>query len=254
LEKVEEQNSKDNQENFRLNKFLSQSGVASRRASDELIAQGRVQVNGEVVRELGVRVDPRKDKVTVDGQLVRLPETHTYILLNKPKDTITTVKDEQGRHTVMDLIPSSGRLYPVGRLDRNSTGVLLLTNDGELAHRLMHPKFTVEKAYFVRLDKPLQENDRKKLLRGVRIDRRPARAEKITFIEHSKRTEVGVVLHEGRNRQIRKMFETLQYKVKALDRVTYGGLTCQNLNRGAWRYLSKKEVLSLKSLVKLQQK
>lgn len=248
---MEEQNRKDNQENFRLNKFLSQSGVASRRTSDELITQGRVQVNGQVVKQLGVRIDPKKDKVTVDGQPVRLPETCTYVLLNKPKDTITTVKDEQGRHTVMDLVPLAGRLYPVGRLDRKSTGVLLLTNDGELAHRLMHPRFTVEKAYFVRLNKPLHENDRKKLLRGVRIDRRPARAEQVTFIENSKRTEVGVVLHEGRNRQIRKMFEALEYEVKALDRVVYGGITCQGLNRGAWRYLSKKEVASLKSLVKL---
>ncbi len=248
---MEEQNRKDNQENFRLNKFLSQSGVASRRTSDELITQGRVQVNGQVVKQLGVRIDPNKDKVTVDGQPVRLPESYAYVLLNKPKDTITTVKDEQGRHTVMDLVPLAGRLYPVGRLDRNSTGVLLLTNDGELAHRLMHPRSGVEKAYYVRLNKPLHENDRKKLLRGVRIDRRPARAEEVTIIEKSKRIEVGVVLHEGRNRQIRKMFEALAYEVKALDRVAYGGITCQGLNRGAWRYLSKKEVAALKSLVKL---
>lgn len=252
MEKVEKQNSNNNQENFRLNKFLSHCGVASRRTADELIEQGRVEINGRVVTELGTRIDPEKDTVAVDGEKIRLPEKYTYVVLNKPKDTITTVKDERGRQTVIDLVPVRGRFYPVGRLDRNSTGVLILTNDGELAHRLMHPRFEVEKAYFVRLDKSLDEKDRMKLLRGVKIGRKPAKAEEVTLIEKSKRTEVGVVLHEGRNRQIRKMFELLDYDVKALDRVAYAGLTCQGMKRGDWRHLTKKEVAELKAMVKLK--
>jgi len=251
MEKVEKQNSKDNQKDIRLNKFLSHSGVASRRNADEIITQGRVAINGTVVTELGTRIDPDKDTITVDGEAVRLPSKYTYVLLNKPKDTITTVKDERGRKTVIDIVPLRGRFYPVGRLDRNSTGVLIITNDGELAHRLMHPRFEVEKAYFVRLDKPLDENDRKKLLRGIKIDRKAVKAEEITLIEKSKRTEVGVVLHEGRNRQIRKMFEALEYDVKALDRVAYASLTCEGMKRGDWRHLTKNEVAGLKALVKL---
>ncbi len=248
---MEKQNSKDSQENFRLNKYLSHCGVASRRAADELIAQGRVQINGKVVTELGISVDPQKHTIAVDGEVIRLPDKYTYVLLNKPKNTITTVKDERGRQTVMDLLPLRGRFYPVGRLDRNSTGALILTNDGELAHRLMHPRFEIEKAYFVRLDKPLVEKDRMKLLRGVKIDRKPARVEEVSFVEKSKRTEIGVVLHEGRNRQIRKMFEALDYDVKTLDRVAYANLTCEGMKRGEWRHLTKKEVSGLKSLVKL---
>lgn len=248
---MEKQDSKNNQKDVRLNKFLSHCGVASRRNADEIIEQGRVEINGNVVTELGTRVDPETDTVAVDGEVVRLPEKYTYVLLNKPKDTITTVKDERGRKTVMDVVSLRGRYYPVGRLDRNSTGAIIITNDGELAHRLMHPRFEVEKAYYVRLDKPLDEKDRMKLLRGVTIDRKPAKAEEITLIEKTKRTEVGVVLHEGRNRQIRKMFEVLEYDVKALDRVAYAGLTCQGMKRGEWRHLTKKEVAGLKSLVKL---
>ncbi len=248
---MEKQSSKDSKEDFRLNKFLSHCGVASRRAADELIVQGRVQINGKAVTELGTRVDPQKDKIAVDGEVVQLPDKYTYVILNKPKDTITTVKDERGRRTVMDLLPLRGRFYPVGRLDRNSTGALILTNDGELAHRLMHPRFEVEKAYYVRLDKALEEKDRMKLLRGIKIDRRPAKVEEISYIEKSRRTEVGVVLHEGRNRQIRKMFEALHYDVVALDRVAYAHLTCEGLKRGEWRHLTKKEVSGLRSLVKL---
>ncbi len=248
---MEKQNNRNNQEDFRLNKFLSHCGVASRRTADELIEQGRVEINGNVVTELGTRINPEKDTVAVDGETIRLPDKYTYVLLNKPKDTITTVKDDRGRHTVMDLVPLRGRFYPVGRLDRNSTGVLVLTNDGELAHRLMHPRFEVEKAYFVRLSKPLDEKDRMKLLRGVRIDRKPAKAEEVTLVENTKRTGVGVVLHEGRNRQVRKMFEALDYDVRALDRVVYAGLTCEGMQRGEWRHLTKKEVAELKTLVKL---
>lgn len=251
MEKVEKQDRNDHQEDIRLNKFLSHCGVASRRTADEMIGQGRVEVNGTVVTELGTRIDPGKDTVAVDGEKIRLPDKYTYVLLNKPKDTITTVKDDRGRQTVLDLVPLRGRLYPVGRLDRNSTGVLILTNDGELAHRLMHPRFEVEKAYFVRLNKPLNEKDRMKLLRGVKIDRKPAKAEEVTLVQNTKRTGVGIVLHEGRNRQVRKMFETLDYDVKALDRVVYAGLTCEGMQRGEWRHLTKKEVAELKSFVRL---
>lgn len=252
MEKVEKQNRKDHQEDIRLNKFLAHCGVASRRTADELIQQGRVELNGSVVTELGIRIDPRKDTVAVDGEIVRLPEKYTYILLNKPKDTITTVSDERERRTVMDLVPLRGRLFPVGRLDRNTTGALLLTNDGELAHCLMHPRYQVAKAYIVRLDKPLSEKDRFQLLRGVRIDRKPAKAEEVTVIGNSRHREVGVVLHEGRNRQIRKMFAVLGYAVISLDRVLYAGLSCEGLKRGEWRHLTRQEVEHLRSLLQLK--
>jgi 23S rRNA pseudouridine2605 synthase len=245
---MEKQNSKNNKKDFRLNKYLSRCGVASRRTADELIGQGRVAVNGTTVTELGVRIDSVNDRVTVDGEAVRPPDRFVYVLLNKPKDYITTVSDERGRKTVMDLVPLRTRLYPVGRLDRHSTGVLLLTNDGDLAHRLMHPRYRVEKAYVARLDRPLQESDRKKLLQGVMIDWKPAKVVEATPVEGTRRLQVGIVLHEGRNRQVRRMFEALDYEVAALDRVVYAGLTCAGVDRGGWRHLTKREVEDLKAL------
>jgi pseudouridine synthase len=252
MEKMEKQISDVHKEDFRLNKYLAHCGVASRRTADELIRQGRVQINGKTVTELGTKIHPDTDTVTVDGERIRLPEKHTYILLNKPKDCITTASDERGRRTVLDLVPDSVRFFPVGRLDRNTTGVLLLTNDGDLAHRLMHPRYGVEKAYIARLDKPLEEKDRKRLLRGVRIEGKPAKAEEVTVIEGSKRREIGIVLHEGRNKQVHRMFEAIRYDVKSLDRVAYAGLTHAGLQKGEWRYLTKREVAALRTLARFE--
>lgn len=248
MEEVEEQNSSVNKENIRLNKFIAQGGVASRRKADELIAEGRVQINGRVVKELGTAVNPARDKVYVDGERIIPSETFVYYLLNKPKDTITTVSDERGRRTVMDLLPARRRCFPVGRLDRNTTGVLLITDDGELAHRMMHPRYKVAKSYVLRLDQGLEESDRKALLRGVVIDGKPAKALEVVILGNSRRREVGILLHEGRNRQIRKMVEFLGYKAQALDRVEYAGLTATGLRRGEWRKLSRAEIRRLREM------
>jgi 23S rRNA pseudouridine2605 synthase len=252
MEKVEDQNSSVHKENIRLNRYLALCGVTSRRKAEELIRQGRVQINGRVVTELATTVDPLRDKVFVDSHKVQVAESFIYILLHKPKDYITTVSDERGRKTVMDLLPGIGRCYPVGRLDRNTTGVLLVTNDGELAHRLMHPRYKVAKSYLVKIDQPLDESDRKSLLRGVMLDGRPAGALDVVLLEHSRGREVGVTIREGRNRQVRRMFDVLGYTVKALERVEYAGITAKGLKRGEWRYLSKREIKTLKELVQLQ--
>jgi 23S rRNA pseudouridine2605 synthase len=252
MEKVEKQNSSVHQENIRLNRFLALGGVASRRKADDLIRQGRVQINGRVVTELATTVDTGRDKIFVDGHRVQIPDSFVYILLHKPKDYITTVSDERGRKTVMDLLPGIRRCYPVGRLDRNTTGVLLITDDGELANRLMHPRYKIAKSYLVKLEKPVGEPDRKSLLRGVMLDGKPAKAFDVVPIEYSKGRELRIVIREGRNRQVRRMFEVLGHSVKALERIEYGNLTVHGLRRGEWRYLNKHEVRALKDLVKLQ--
>ncbi|CUU06694.1 ribosomal large subunit pseudouridine synthase B [Candidatus Kryptobacter tengchongensis] len=237
---------------IRLNKYLAMCGIASRRKADELIQQGRVAVNGEVITQLGIKIDPRKDKVTVDGKPVKPEEKFVYIVLNKPKDCITTVKDEKGRRTVLDLVKVKQRIFPVGRLDRNTTGVLLLTNDGELAYRLMHPKFKIEKAYKVEIDKPIKPEDIEKLKRGIMLDGRKTEACDIYILPDSDRKELGITIHEGRYRQIRRMFERLGYKVRKLHRVSFGGITVSGMKRGEWRYLTEKEIRKLKKLVGLE--
>jgi len=237
---------------IRLNKYLAMCGIASRRKADELIQQGRVAVNGEVITQLGIKIDPRKDKVTVDGKPVKPEEKFVYIVLNKPKDCITTVKDEKGRRTVLDLVKVKQRIFPVGRLDRNTTGVLLLTNDGELAYRLMHPKYKVEKAYKVEIDKPIKPEDIEKLKRGIMLDGRKTEACDIYILPDSDRKELGITIHEGRYRQIRRMFERLGYKVRKLHRVSFGGITVSGMKRGEWRYLTEKEIRKLKKLVGLE--
>ncbi|CUS82013.1 pseudouridine synthase [Candidatus Kryptobacter tengchongensis] len=237
---------------IRLNKYLAMCGIASRRKADELIQQGRVAVNGEVITQLGIKIDPRKDKVTVDGKPVKPEEKLVYIVLNKPKDCITTVKDEKGRRTVLDLVKVKQRIFPVGRLDRNTTGVLLLTNDGELAYRLMHPKYKIEKAYKVEIDKPIKPEDIEKLKRGIMLDGRKTEACDIYILPDSDRKELGITIHEGRYRQIRRMFERLGYKVRKLHRVSFGGITVSGMKRGEWRYLTEKEIRKLKKLVGLE--
>ncbi len=233
---------------LRLNRFLAEAGVASRRKADELITSGVVAVNGNTVRVLGTRVNPQTDVVTVKGRAVTIDSQLVYILLNKPKDYITTNSDERGRHTVMELVPSQHRLYPVGRLDRNTTGALLLTNDGDLTHKLMHPRFHVRKSYLVRLGKKLMSKDLLALKKGVRLEDGVATPEDVTVFDPPTNLNIGIILTEGRNRQVRRMFEALGYDVKKLDRVEYAGLTTDNLRRGQWRYLDEGEVKRLRKL------
>ena len=237
----------------RLNKFLARAGVAARRDADAIIAAGRVTVGGAVVTEMGVKVSPR-DRVEVDGRPVGLADL-VYVLLNKPTDTITTVTDDRGRQTVMDLVSlpeeEKSALFPVGRLDRQTTGALLLTTDGEVAHRLMHPSYGAVKLYRVTLDAPISEADLEKLRRGVDLDDGPARADHAAFVGAG-RSEIGLQLHEGRNRQVRRMVEALGRRVVALDRVGYAGLELGGLRRGRWRRLEPHEVNRLRRSVKLK--
>ncbi|HRO39109.1 MAG TPA: pseudouridine synthase [Flavobacteriales bacterium] len=231
----------------RLNKYLAHAGVGSRRECDQLIASGAVTVNGKVVTELGTQVKP-DDVVHFGGQKLRM-EHKRYVLLNKPKDTITTTDDPRERHTVMSLIAKAGpeRLYPVGRLDRNTTGVLLLTNDGELAKKLTHPSHGAQKLYHATLDRALTVEELHKLVEGVMLDDGPAQADEASFVGDSKR-EVGLLVHMGRNRVVRRMFSALGAEVVKLDRVMFAGLTKKDLPRGHWRHLEEKEVTWLKQL------
>ncbi len=236
---------------IRINKYLSSSGVASRRKADELISAGRVKINGQVVKELGTKINPRKDKVLVDGKGVRL-ETHlVYILLNKPKDAVTTSRDEKGRRSVLDLVKVRERVYPVGRLDRNTTGALLLTNDGELANRLMHPRHLVLKVYKATLDRPIRERELAKLKKGVMIDGSVTVPDELYVLPESGATEIGIAVHEGKHHLIKRIFESLEIRVLQLDRYSYAGLNHHGLQRGEWRNLSKKEIAALRKLVEL---
>lgn len=248
METVQREDSRLPQKGIRLNKFLALAGIGSRRSNDELILSGVVKVNGRVVQELGVRIDPRRDRVTVRGNPVYLTEKQVYLVLNKPKDTITTVSDERGRPTVMDYVHVKERVYPVGRLDRNSTGVLLLTNDGELANALMHPKHGIERIYHVRLDRGISDEDFRKLRQGVRLEDGLAKPKAVEVVPKTKRTELWIALQEGRNREVRRIVEALGYDVKRLDRVSFGGITTAGLPRGKWRKLTANEVEHLKSI------
>lgn len=251
-EKKAQNKAESKNELIRLNKYLAMCGVASRRKADELIQQGRVTVNGQVITQLGTKINPTKDKVTIDGKPVKPQERLVYIVLNKPKDCITTVRDEKGRRTVLDLVKVKERIFPVGRLDRNTTGVLLLTNDGELAYRLMHPKYKVEKAYKVAIDKPIKPEDIQKLKQGIMLDGRKTEACDVYILPNSENKELGITIREGRYRQIRRMFERLGYKVRKLHRVSFGGITVSGMKRGEWRYLTEKEIKKLKRLVGLE--
>ncbi|MDP2631098.1 MAG: pseudouridine synthase [Candidatus Uhrbacteria bacterium] len=225
----------------RINKFLADRGIASRRAIDELIAQKRIAVNGAILEQPGVKVS-ETDVVTVDGkQIEEKMHTHEYVLFNKPADCITTASDTHGRKTVLDYVKIDVRVFPVGRLDKNTTGVLLLTNDGDLANMLMHPRYSVEKVYRVGLDKLFTERDRKRFEGGIMLDDKKTAPCKAQYFHNEKR-DIFVTLHEGRNRQIRRMFNALGYAVEKLDRTSYAGLTAGRLKRGEWRYLTKKEV------------
>ena len=232
----------DPNEPIRLNKFLANAGVCSRREADEFITAGVVSVNGEVVTELGTKIK-RADVVKFHDETVSI-ERKVYVLLNKPKDCVTTSDDPPARLPVMDLVKGacSERIYPVGRLDRNTTGVLLLTNDGDLASKLTHPKFLKKKIYHVYLDKNLTKADMDQIAAGVELEDGEIHADAISYADDIKRDQVGIEIHSGKNRIVRRIFESLGYKVVKLDRVFFAGLTKKGLRRGEWRYLTEQEV------------
>ena len=232
----------DPNEPIRLNKFLANAGVCSRREADEFITAGVVSVNGEVVTELGTKIK-RSDVVKFHEEPVSI-ERKVYVLLNKPKDTVTTSDDPQERRTVMDLVKGAcnERIYPVGRLDRNTTGVLLLTNDGDLASKLTHPKFLKKKIYHVHLDKNLTKADMDQIAAGIQLEDGEIHADAISYTDDFKKDQVGIEIHSGKNRIVRRIFESLGYKVVKLDRVFFAGLTKKGLRRGDWRYLTEAEV------------
>ena len=232
----------DPTEPLRLNKFLANAGVCSRREADEFIQAGLVTVNGEVVTELGTKI-LRTDEVKLHDAPVTL-EKKVYVLLNKPKDYVTTSDDPQQRKTVMDLVKDvcPERIYPVGRLDRNTTGVLLLTNDGDLASKLTHPKFLKKKVYHVHLDKNLTSHDMDQIREGIQLEDGEIKADAIEYADDRDKSQVGIEIHSGKNRIVRRIFESLGYRVTKLDRVQFAGLTKKNLRRGDWRFLTEKEV------------
>ena len=233
---------------IRLNKFISNSGICSRREADTYIEHGSVTVNGNLVTEMGYKVQPNDD-VRFDGTSIS-PEKKKYVLLNKPKNYITTMDDERGRKTVMELVSNAAkeRIYPVGRLDRMTTGLLLFTNDGELAKKLTHPKHDVKKLYHASLDKKLDLKDLQKLRGEVIIEGKKVFIDAVSYVEGQSKTEVGIEIHSGRNRIVRKIFEHVGYKVVKLDRVLFAGLTKKNLPRGRWRELTKQELANLQMI------
>ena len=232
----------DPNEPLRLNKFLANAGICSRREADEFIQAGVVTVNGEVVTELGTKI-LRTDEVKFHDQPVKI-EKKVYVLLNKPKDYVTTSDDPQQRKTVMDLVKNAcpERIYPVGRLDRNTTGVLLLTNDGDLASKLTHPKYLKKKIYHVYLDKNVTAHDLQQIAEGIQLEDGEIKADDVQYAHPTDKKQVGIEIHSGKNRIVRRIFESLGYHVQKLDRVQFAGLTKKNLKRGDWRYLTEEEV------------
>lgn len=230
---------------IRLNKYVANAGVCSRREADTYIEAGNVTVNGKTITEMGHKVR-LTDIVKFDGRVLN-PQKKEYVLLNKPKNFITTTSDERGRRTVMELVSkaSKSRLVPVGRLDRNTTGLLLFTNDGDLSKKLTHPKHGIRKIYHVELNKNLTAEDLKKIQEGITLDDGPIKVDEISYINNSPKREVGIEIHSGRNRIVRRIFEHLGYEVKKLDRVIFAGLTKKDLPRGHWRHLTKQEVINL---------
>ncbi|WP_334055842.1 pseudouridine synthase [Polaribacter sp. P097] len=233
---------------IRLNKYIANSGVCSRREADTYIEHGSVKVNGKLVTEMGYKVQP-DDVVQFDGTSIT-PEQKRYILLNKPKNYITTMDDDRGRKTVMDLVSNASkeRIYPVGRLDRNTTGLLLFTNDGDLAKKLTHPKHNVRKLYHASLDRKLDLKDLEKLRGEVIIEGRKVFIDAVSYVDGQPKTEIGIEIHSGRNRIVRKIFEHVGYKVNKLDRVIFAELTKKNLPRGRWRALTNQEVSNLQMM------
>jgi 23S rRNA pseudouridine2605 synthase len=230
-----------------LNKFIAHAGICSRRDAAELVKLEKVKVNGELITEPGHKVSA-KDDVRVNGKKIIPAKNLVYILLNKPKDYITTTDDPQGRKTVLDLIgrATQERIYPVGRLDRNTSGVLLLTNDGELSQQLTHPSHEVRKVYHITLNRSLEKKDFDQILKGVNLEDGVAKVDVMAYADSKDKTQIGLEIHSGRNRIVRRIFEHLGYDVKNLDRVMFAGLTKKNVERGKWRFLTEKEVRELK--------
>ena len=230
-----------------LNKFMAHCGVCSRRDAVELINAGKVKVNGEVATQPGYKVT-ETDEVIFNGKKLFVTKNLVYILLNKPKDYITTTDDPQGRKTVLQLIKqaTTERVYPIGRLDRNTSGVLLLTNDGDLTQKLSHPSYEIKKIYEVKLDKPLTKTDFDKIVKGLKLDDGEIQIDSLAYADTKDKSIIGIELHTGRNRIVRRIFEHLGYDVKGLDRVMYANLTKKNVERSKWRYLSEKEIRLLK--------
>ncbi|MGH2644085.1 MAG: pseudouridine synthase [Chitinophagaceae bacterium] len=241
----------DKNELFPLNKYLSHTGLCSRRKAVDHIKAGEVNVNGKIITDPGFKVT-EKDSIYLQGKKLFLEIKQVYILLNKPKGYITTTNDPKDRKTVMELIShaTSERVYPVGRLDRNTSGLLLLTNDGDLAQQLAHPSHEVKKLYHVTLDKPLTKNDFEHILSGIELEDGLSKADVLAYEDEEDKTQIGIEIHIGRNRIVRRIFEHLGYEVKALDRVLYAGLTKKNLPRGKWRMLTQREVVLLKHFSK----
>lgn len=235
---------------MRIAKFLAAAGVASRRKSEELIAQGRVTVNGNTLREPGTQVDPQEDVIAVDRKRVKLPDQLVYIMLNKPVGVVSTCTDDKGRKTVLDCITGvSARLFPVGRLDFTTEGLLLLTNDGELTQRLTHPSHQVTKRYYCVVDSQMMDDDIRQLEKGVFIEGGKTAPAKIKIMKSIPgRTELTITIHEGRNRQVRRMFEALEKNVVFLKRISEGDLNLGDLKKGQWRFLTEEEVAYLKTL------
>lgn len=230
----------------RLNRFIANSGVCSRREADTLIQAGVVTVNGEVVTELGTKVNIHDDDIRFNGERLK-GEEKVYLIMNKPKGYVTTASDPHAEKTVIDLLKGcSSRVYPVGRLDKNTTGVLLLTNDGEIAERLTHPSYDKKKIYQVSLDKALSEEDYHKILEGVSLTDGDVKADELEFIDANDKRKIGIEIHSGKNRIVRRIFDSLGYNVKALDRVYFAGLTKKGLKKGEWRYLTEGEINILK--------
>jgi 23S rRNA pseudouridine2605 synthase len=244
-------NTKKEDETIRLNRYIANSGICSRRKADELIAAGVVSVNGVVVSELGAKVNPAIDQIRYNGELLKR-EKMVYVLLNKPKDFITTTDDPQERKTVMELVDkaSKERIYPVGRLDRNTTGLLLMTNDGDLAEKLSHPRNNIVKIYNVELDRNLTQGDFNKIAFGLELEDGFIKPDAVSYVTGGARNEIGIQIHSGKNRIVRRIFESLGYEVVKLDRVIYAGLSKKDLPRGKWRYLSEQEIINLKHLIK----
>ncbi len=235
----------------RLNKFIASNGISSRRKVDELITEGRVTVNGNTIVELGFKIDPEKDKIKLDGETIRTSTKKIYLMLNKPKGVITSVSDDKNRATVIDIIKSKEKIFPVGRLDYNTSGLLLLTNDGELSNKLMHPKSEIYKTYFVQLSKPLEERHRLKITGGVELEGKKTAPAKIRYPKKNNNyQDLYISIYEGRNRQVRNMFEHYGYFVRELERTEYAGLKLGELKEGEWRKLTPEELTMLNSIVK----
>lgn len=250
MKKTKEQAKSPKPTEVRLNKFIADSGLASRRKADEMIAAGEVRVNGKIVTELGTKVTPT-DNVSVGGDMIKsVSKRDIYILLNKPKDCITTTSDELNRRTVMDIVKSRHRIYPVGRLDRNTTGVLLLTNDGELANRLTHPRYGIQRTYNVTLNKEILLDHAKAISHGIELEDGKTSPCEVS-VNPKDYTRIIITITEGKNREVRRIFEALGYDVKRLDRKFYAGLSNNGMKRGEYRHLTRNELLDLKKLVKL---